>query len=105
MPETLASTILRKKAARLNKESGGGGKTFIAPSDVDRESAWVSYVSGVRGGMKSARVGVILTWVAENNSLTTVALALWGDGGVAVQCVSGVCLRRVLHVCLSSNTP
>ncbi|KAK4040206.1 hypothetical protein C8A01DRAFT_46443 [Parachaetomium inaequale] len=43
MPETLASTILRRKAERLNKELSNTGKQFVAPSDVERESAWVAY--------------------------------------------------------------
>ncbi|KAK3297182.1 major facilitator superfamily domain-containing protein [Chaetomium fimeti] len=43
MPETLASTILRRKAARLNKEFPGTGKVFVAPSDLKQESAWVEY--------------------------------------------------------------
>jgi hypothetical protein len=45
MPETLASTILRRKAARLNKEFPETGKLFVAPSDLKQESAWAEYVS------------------------------------------------------------
>ncbi|KAK0636397.1 major facilitator superfamily domain-containing protein [Bombardia bombarda] len=40
LPETLASKILRTKAAKLNKETKGGG--FMAPSDLHREPFWVS---------------------------------------------------------------
>ncbi|GAB1314811.1 Polyamine transporter 4 [Madurella fahalii] len=40
LPETLASTILVKKAARLNKENHGKCKRFVAPSDLCRESLW-----------------------------------------------------------------
>ncbi|KAK4157541.1 polyamine transporter 4 [Chaetomidium leptoderma] len=43
LPETLASAILRKKAARLNKEHSNTGKQFVAPSDLKRESTWVAY--------------------------------------------------------------
>lgn len=45
MPETLASAILRKKAAKLNKEAVNTGKRFVAPSELKQESAWVEYVS------------------------------------------------------------
>ena len=44
LPETLASTILRKKAARLNKEHKDTGKRFVAPSDLEEESSWEAYV-------------------------------------------------------------
>ncbi|KAK3308294.1 major facilitator superfamily domain-containing protein [Chaetomium strumarium] len=43
MPETLASTILRKRAARLNKEYANTGRRFVAPADLKRESAWIAY--------------------------------------------------------------
>ncbi|KAH6850421.1 major facilitator superfamily domain-containing protein [Chaetomium sp. MPI-CAGE-AT-0009] len=43
LPETLASTILRRKAARLNKESSETGMLFVAPSDLEQESAWAEY--------------------------------------------------------------
>jgi hypothetical protein len=45
MPETLASAILKRKAAKLNKENANTGKQFVAPSDVNPESPWVAFVS------------------------------------------------------------
>jgi hypothetical protein len=45
MPETLASTILRKRATKLNKEYANTDKRFVAPAELKRESAWVAYVS------------------------------------------------------------
>jgi hypothetical protein len=45
LPETLASTILRKKAARLNREGHDKAKRFIAPSDLVEEKPWTTYVS------------------------------------------------------------
>jgi heme oxygenase len=45
MPETLASAILKRKAAKLNKENVNTGKQFVAPSDVNPESHWVAFVS------------------------------------------------------------
>jgi hypothetical protein len=44
LPETLASAILRKKAARLNKQWQEKGKRFAAPSDFEEESGWEAYV-------------------------------------------------------------
>ncbi|KAK4114828.1 MFS general substrate transporter [Canariomyces notabilis] len=43
LPETLASTILRKKAARLNREGHDKAKRFIAPSDLVEEKPWTTY--------------------------------------------------------------
>ncbi|KAK4240185.1 hypothetical protein C8A03DRAFT_13503 [Achaetomium macrosporum] len=43
MPETLASMILRKRAATLNKQYANTGKRFVAPSDLKREVAWAAY--------------------------------------------------------------
>jgi heme oxygenase len=45
MPETLASTILRRKASKLNKENANTGKQFVAPSDLNRGSLWITLVS------------------------------------------------------------
>ncbi len=45
LPETLASAILRKKAEKLNKQLGEKGKRFVAPSDLEEEVGWESYVS------------------------------------------------------------
>ncbi|KAK1756958.1 major facilitator superfamily domain-containing protein [Echria macrotheca] len=40
LPETLASKILQRKAARLNRLEGY--RVFIAPADLNRRSFWVS---------------------------------------------------------------
>lgn len=60
MPETLASAILRKKAAKLTKKHANTGKRFVAPSDIKRESAWASYVSTPRYAL--GVVAMELTW-------------------------------------------
>jgi hypothetical protein len=59
MPETLASAILRRKAAKMNKDAVGTGKRFVAPSDLKRESAWVEYVSTASGYSGRARLAVL----------------------------------------------
>ncbi|KAL2134564.1 hypothetical protein VTI74DRAFT_11458 [Chaetomium olivicolor] len=42
-PETLASAILKRRAAKLNKENNNTGMLFLAPADVKKESAWDAY--------------------------------------------------------------
>ena len=63
LPETLASTILRKKAARLNKEHKDTGKRFVTPSDLEEESSWEAYVRTPCSGGRAMSVlmGVTLT--------------------------------------------
>jgi hypothetical protein len=42
LPETLASKLLRDKAARMNKQAGR--RKYIAPADLGRGSFWSSMV-------------------------------------------------------------
>jgi len=83
MPETLASAILRKKAAKLNKKHANAGKRFVAPSDIKRESAWESYVSMPTKAL--AVVSLELTW-AQKTTLSRPWRLLFGEMVVSLSC-------------------
>lgn len=81
MPETLASAILRRKAAKLNKEALNTGKVFVAPSDLKRESAWVEYVSTT-----SRDISKEPTDVKQRTTLSRPWRLLFGEMVVSLSC-------------------
>lgn len=101
LPETLASTILVKKAARLNKENHDKGRWFVAPSDLCRESLWETCVSGCVAFEKDHAADLEL----ENKLVEAVALALLRDDHLAHLRILGLCLRCVLHVGVAEPDP
>lgn len=85
MPETLASAILKKKAAKLNKEHANTEKRFVAPSDIQRESAWASYVSTpwYALGVVAMELGADL---AQKTTLSRPWRLLFGEMVVSLSC-------------------